>query len=86
IEAFRDYQQKSAWVWEHQALTRARYCAGDTAVGEQFEAIRRELLTQPRDVAALRREVLDMRQKMMDGHANKSELFDIKHDAGGLID
>jgi glutamate-ammonia-ligase adenylyltransferase len=45
IEAFRDYQQKSAWVWEHQALTRARYCAGDTAVGEQFEAIRRELLT-----------------------------------------
>ena len=86
IEAFRDYQQKSAWVWEHQALTRARYCAGDTAVGEQFEAIRRELLTQPRDVAALRREVLDMRQKMMDSYANKSELFDIKHDAGGLID
>ena len=28
IEAFRDYQLNKAWVWEHQALTRARFCAG----------------------------------------------------------
>ncbi|MGP1684571.1 MAG: bifunctional [glutamate--ammonia ligase]-adenylyl-L-tyrosine phosphorylase/[glutamate--ammonia-ligase] adenylyltransferase, partial [Giesbergeria sp.] len=28
VEAFREYQEKDAWVWEHQALTRARYCAG----------------------------------------------------------
>ena len=25
IEAFRQYQLESAWVWEHQALTRARF-------------------------------------------------------------
>ena len=29
IEAFERYQEQDAWVWEHQALTRARYCAGD---------------------------------------------------------
>ena len=23
VESFREYQQKQAWVWEHQALTRA---------------------------------------------------------------
>jgi glutamate-ammonia-ligase adenylyltransferase len=86
VEAFRDYQQKSAWVWEHQALTRARFSAGDSAVGEQFEAIRCEVLMSPRDIDTLRREVLDMRHKMRDGHSNKSALFDIKHDAGGLID
>ncbi len=86
VEAFRDYQQTSAWVWEHQALTRARYCAGDAGVGAQFEIIRREVLTQPRDVDTLRSEVLAMRQKMMDNYGNKSPLFDLKQDAGGLID
>jgi glutamate-ammonia-ligase adenylyltransferase len=86
VEAFRDYQQKSAWVWEHQALTRARFSAGDEQVGGRFEAIRRDVLTRERDLTTLRREVLDMRRKMRDGHANKSDLFDIKHDPGGLID
>jgi glutamate-ammonia-ligase adenylyltransferase len=33
VDSFRDYQLKNAWVWEHQALTRARFCAGDPAVG-----------------------------------------------------
>ena len=47
--SFRDYQLKRAWTWEHQALTRARYCAGDTALGERFEALRREVLAAPRD-------------------------------------
>jgi glutamate-ammonia-ligase adenylyltransferase len=87
VAAFRDYQLQQAWVWEHQALTRARFCAGDPAVGEQFEATRIEILRQPRDLATLRDEVLAMRQRMLDQHASKSdELFDIKHDRGGLID
>jgi glutamate-ammonia-ligase adenylyltransferase len=86
LEAFREYQLKSAWVWEHQALTRARFAAGDRALGARFEAIRSEILQQPRDLAALKSEVLHMRQKMRDNFANKTHLFDLKHDAGGLID
>ncbi|MEW5943899.1 MAG: bifunctional [glutamate--ammonia ligase]-adenylyl-L-tyrosine phosphorylase/[glutamate--ammonia-ligase] adenylyltransferase [Pseudomonadota bacterium] len=86
VEAFAEYQKKQAWVWEHQALTRARFCAGDAAVGEAFEAIRRDVLTQQRDPAALRQEVLAMRQKMLDAHPNASGLFDIKHDRGGIVD
>ncbi|MFZ2853205.1 MAG: bifunctional [glutamate--ammonia ligase]-adenylyl-L-tyrosine phosphorylase/[glutamate--ammonia-ligase] adenylyltransferase [Rhodocyclaceae bacterium] len=86
-EAFRDYQRNHAWVWEHQALTRARFCAGDPAVGAQFEAIRTSILCQPRDRAKLREDVLAMRQKMLDSHASKSEeLFDLKQDPGGIID
>jgi glutamate-ammonia-ligase adenylyltransferase len=77
---------ESAWVWEHQALTRARHCAGDRDVGRAFEAIREEVLATPRDRAALAREVLAMRRRMREAHSNKSELFDLKHDAGGLID
>jgi glutamate-ammonia-ligase adenylyltransferase len=86
LEAFRKYQMESAWVWEHQALTRARFSAGDPQIGAAFEAVRIEVLRQRRDLSKLRDEVLAMRQKMVDTHGNKSDLFDLKHDRGGLID
>ena len=86
IEAFKEYQKHQAWVWEHQALTRARFAVGDRDIGEKFEEIRREVLMQQRDPESLAKEVLVMRQKMLDGHPNTSHLFDIKHDPGGIID
>ncbi len=86
IAAFEEYQLQHAWVWEHQALTRARYCAGDAAVGAQFEGIRNEVLRQTRNPDTLKKEVIEMRQKMHDGHPNTSGLFDIKHDSGGMVD
>ena len=87
LEAFREYQLRHAWVWEHQALTRARFVAGDPAVGERFEAIRQEILCQQRELPKLREEVLAMRQKMLDNHASRDpERFDLKQDPGGIID
>ncbi len=86
LDAFRKYQTESAWVWEHQALTRARYSAGDPQIGAEFEAIRVSVLRQRRDLSKLREEVLAMRQKMVDNHGNGGELFDLKHGRGGLID
>jgi len=86
IASFAEYQSQHAWVWEHQALTRARFSAGDLRVGEQFESIRNQVLRQPRDFDALRQEIVSMRQKMRDGHPNDSGLFDIKHDVGGMVD
>jgi glutamate-ammonia-ligase adenylyltransferase len=86
IEAFDEYQRQHAWVWEHQALTRARFCAGNAAVGAQFERIRSEVLRLPRTAEKLRQDVLEMRQKMRDGHPNPTERFDIKHDSGGMVD
>ncbi len=86
IEAFADYQRNRAWVWEHQALTRARFCAGDSAVGTQFGYIRNDVLRQVRDIEKLRNEVVEMRQKMHDGHPNRTTLFDIKQDSGGMVD
>ena len=86
MDAFRRYQRESAWTWEHQALTRARFCAGDAATGAAFEAERAEILALPRDAAKLRAEVIDMRRTMAEGHPNKGELFDLKHDPGGMVD
>jgi glutamate-ammonia-ligase adenylyltransferase len=83
---FEKYQRNSAWVWEHQALTRARYCAGDTGIGDRFEALREDLLRQERDPQKLTQEVLGMRMKMHQAHPNPSTLFDLKHDDGGMID
>jgi glutamate-ammonia-ligase adenylyltransferase len=86
VAAFREYQLNKAWVWEHQAITRARFVAGDVQIGEAFDAIRLEVLKQPRDIVKLKNEVTSMREKMRAANKNTSELFDLKHDAGGVID
>jgi glutamate-ammonia-ligase adenylyltransferase len=86
VAAFVQYQLEQAWVWEHQALTRARYCAGDAAVGEAFEGIRHRILTQARDATVLAKQIAQMREKLHRAHPNKSSLFDVKHDRGGMID
>ena len=86
LAAFEEYQERAAWSWEHQALTRARYCAGDRDVGGRFERIRKKILKRPRDAASLARDILAMREKLLAAHPNKSGLFDLKHDRGGMID
>lgn len=86
LQGFIDYQENRAWVWEHQALTRARFCAGDASIGQAFEAERHRILRLQRDRVALLEEILAMREKMHEGHPNPSELFDLKHDPGGMVD
>lgn len=84
LAAFRDYQLGRAWTWEHQALTRARACAGDPAPGRRFEAVRDEILALPRDPAKLFEEIVAMRRKMR--AEQKSQAHDLKHIEGGVID
>ena len=88
VSAFAEYQRDKAWTWEHQALTRARFAAGDAATGAEFERIRNEIIARPRDWPKLRADVIEMRARVAEGHPNRkaSELFDLKHDNGGLVD
>jgi len=88
LAAFERYQGEAAWIWEHQALTRARFCAGDAAIGARFEAIREQVLRKDRAGQAdvLKNEVVQMRARMHDANLNRSTQFDLKHDAGGMID
>ncbi len=86
LPSFRDYQLRHAQLWEHQALTRARFAAGDPGIGAEFERLRVDVLRQPREPGALRREVAAMRRKMLEAHPNTTQLFDLKHDRGGLVD
>jgi len=88
VTAFAQYQRQHAWVWEHQALTRARFVAGDAGIGAAFENIRKDELCQHRDLPKLWQEIVEMRQKMLAAHPNPhtETMFDIKHDRGGIID
>ena len=86
IDAFRDYQLKRAWTWEHQAITRARFCAGDKEIGSQFEKIRLDILNAPRDINQLKKDIVDMREKMLEKHKVDHQHFDLKQDRGGIID
>jgi len=86
VDAFKTYQMEKAWPWEHQALTRARYAAGDVSVGERFEGIRQDILKIERQPELFGEEVRQMRKKMTAGHPNTSPDFDIKHDSGGMVD
>ena len=90
LDMFKRYQRNEdgtgAWPWEHQALTRARFCAGDRDIGAVFEKERAEILCLPREKDVVFANVVDMRQKMLDGHANPTRRFDLKHDRGGMVD
>ncbi len=86
ISAFADYQQEKAWIWEHQALIRARFIAGSPPIEQEFDRIRSLVLARSRNVADLLEGVAAMRKKMHRHLTTKSVEPDIKCDTGGLID
>jgi glutamate-ammonia-ligase adenylyltransferase len=86
VAAFERYQRDKAWTWEHQALTRARFVAGDASIGAAFETLRTSILSTPRDVPQLATQIVAMRAKMHEGHPNPTAQFDLKHDSGGMVD
>jgi glutamate-ammonia-ligase adenylyltransferase len=86
VEHWQRYLESSAWTWELQALTRARAVAGDATIGAGVEAVRRTVLAASRDADATRRDIVDMRRRMLDAYRAKAGIFNLKQDRGGIID
>jgi len=87
LAAYGDYQRERAWTWEQQALVRARFVAGDAALGAAFERVRVAALARQRDPDALRSEVAGMRARMRAQlDRGGAGLFDLKQGEGGLVD
>ena len=95
FQAYANYQQQrgsnTAWTWEHQAMTRARCVLGSDDLHQRFDEVRRSVISAPRDPAALRAEIVAMRDKVRAAHpprrgATDGEFFDVKHGAGGMVD
>lgn len=87
VKAYEKYQHNKAWVWEHQALVRARAICGEPAIMQQFNTIRKSVLTRQRDLEYLKTEVVSMREKMRRSLSkDNAKQFDIKQGKGGLVD
>ncbi|HEC29681.1 MAG TPA: bifunctional [glutamate--ammonia ligase]-adenylyl-L-tyrosine phosphorylase/[glutamate--ammonia-ligase] adenylyltransferase [Gammaproteobacteria bacterium] len=87
LDSFRQYMQEEAWIWEHQAMVRARPIAGDPDLIEEFRKIRREILCQQRDAMQLQKEVAGMRERMREELGSKRvDRFHLKQDVGGMAD
>ena len=97
LDSYEKYQlgrgSNTAWTWEHQAMTRARFLgmapSSDGAVpslDQRFNAIRNAVITAPRDIDALRAEIVAMRDKVRAARPVKAERFDVKHSPGGMVD
>ncbi len=90
FDAYAKYQQNrgsnTAWTWEHQAMTRARFVLGDAVLQGRFEQVRHAVITAPRDNRALAEEIMAMREKVYAAHPVKPGVFDVKHSPGGMVD
>ena len=98
-QAFAAYQSQNAWVWEHQALARARVVASHTSdpsqldaassLTAQFNSLRAQILSRPRALPQLREAVINMREKMHTQQANSPDAttnLHLKYGRGGLVD
>lgn len=87
FEAYKTYISNKAWVWEHQALVRARTIVASDAAQNSFDEFKKQTVTTQRDLNTLRQEVVAMRQKMRDSlDQSTASLFDIKQGRGGIVD
>jgi glutamate-ammonia-ligase adenylyltransferase len=90
FDAYANYQQQrgsnTAWTWEHQAMTRARFAVGDDDLRLRFDAVRHAVVCSPRDAQSLRQEIVAMREKVRAAHPVQGEQFDVKHSPGGMVD
>ncbi|MDB9957755.1 bifunctional [glutamate--ammonia ligase]-adenylyl-L-tyrosine phosphorylase/[glutamate--ammonia-ligase] adenylyltransferase [Oceanospirillaceae bacterium] len=92
LTAFTQYQLHEAWTWEHQALVRARPLSGSHQLSNDFIAVRKHILSQVRNSASVKQDVVKMREKMRHQLASKPNAdgqtlkFHLKHDEGGIVD
>jgi len=87
IAAFAEYLRERAWIWESQALVRARPIAGDADACAKFAALRADWLAQPRDGAQILAEVGAMRARWRTERDRSTDtMLDLKQGAGALLD
>lgn len=87
---FKEYHLKSSWIFEKQALTRARVLgAKNNFKGEIENFIKKILYSSPFDEDNLKKEIINMRKKMEDELALRektSDFLEIKYGQGGITD
>lgn len=86
LTAFDQYFEKTAWTYEHMALTRARVVATTNPdFAERVNATVRTHVLKPRDGDALRADVADMRSRIAREFPTQNP-WALKHHRGGMVD
>ncbi|MBJ6132005.1 bifunctional [glutamine synthetase] adenylyltransferase/[glutamine synthetase]-adenylyl-L-tyrosine phosphorylase [Ochrobactrum sp. Q0168] len=85
IESFGKYQRTEAWTWEHMALTRARPIHGDENFIAHITAEIDEVLSAPRDVKKIAKDVREMRDLIYQEKPPRDD-WDFKLKPGGIVD
>ena len=85
LRAFKQYQEESAWTWEHLALTRARVIEASSAFGLKVGEVIAGVLSQAPDHTKIVADVLAMRE-LMGKERPPRHPFDLKLVPGGLVD
>jgi [glutamine synthetase] adenylyltransferase / [glutamine synthetase]-adenylyl-L-tyrosine phosphorylase len=85
LASFKLYQQDEAETWEHMALTRARFLAGDKSLGAEVAKEVRHTLARERAAAKIAQETRAMRG-LIAREKGDSDPWDLKLAAGGLVD
>ena len=85
IDAFRAYQAKDAWTWEHMALTRARPIAGDKALIARAQKQITGIIARRRDRKKVAADILEMRA-IIEEEKGGEGAWDLKQAPGGMVD
>lgn len=86
LEGFREYHAKYADLWERQAMIRARALTGSGSLRRKVMALRREIVFQSANPPDLAEGMFEMRRRISREFGSAGTSFDIKFDAGGMVD
>ena len=92
VDGYREYYKRWAHAWEHQALIKARHCAGSKEVGGAFIAAAHEVVW-PQEVSSERIESIRRMKERVESHAVRiarrkktADDRDVKRGPGGIRD
>ena len=85
-DAYSEYQLNRSLIWEHQALTRARFVSENKTLKRKFNNLRQSIMQEQRDIGKLKTDIIEMRERIYRDKKPTGDLFDLKLSRGGLID
>lgn len=86
LEAFARYQEERAEPWEHQALVKARACAGDAQLGARVIAVAQAAAYAHGPPSPDRMQVMRTRMERELARERPPARYDLKVGRGGLVD
>jgi glutamate-ammonia-ligase adenylyltransferase len=85
IDRLAKYFDRDAWIWEKQALTKARPIAGDTVLTKRIQQLIDSIINHNHPKDRLVKAVFDMRQRIQKQQKPSSQ-WHLRQVSGGLTD